>query len=177
MRRLSMSNKYPRGIPRRLRWLENWSKSFNIRDFAEIPEGERYWNWKIPVLANMVQGKHATRKTKAQCAQYMIDACKRLIETKPITDDFIRVTCAIIQPDMFTSEICLYLEEDYFNGHTLQNNTKSQYSSIIQDRSLAMEWGLQLPDDVLERGIATNYRDKQDPDNDYYSECWYFGEL
>lgn len=176
MRRLSMSNKRPRGIPRRLRWLANWSESFGASDF-KVPAGERYWNWKIPVLANMVQGKHATRETKAQCAQYMIDACQRLIETKPVTDQFIRVTCAIFQPDMFTSEICLYLDEDYFNGHTMQNDIKSKYSAVIQGRSLANDWGLQLPDGMLERGILTDHRDEQNPEYNYYSECWYYGEL
>ncbi|PKB86462.1 hypothetical protein A8A01_29785 [Ewingella americana] len=177
MRRLSMSNKRPRGVPRRLRWLKSWSESFGAHDYEGVPAGDRYWNWKIPVLENMVQGKHAKRQTKAECAQHMINACQRLIATKPQTDGFIRVTCAIIQPDMFTSEICLYLDEDYFNGHTLQNGTQSRFSTVIQDRSLATEWGLLLPEGITERGIKTVYRDEECPEYDYISECWYFGEL
>ncbi|WP_206664889.1 DUF3916 domain-containing protein [Ewingella americana] len=172
-----MSNKRPRGVPRRLRWLSEWSKNFGSQYFTDIPPDEKYWNWKIPVLANMVQGKHAARQTKAQCAQYLIDACQRLIESKPQTDNFIRVTCAIIQPDMFTSEICLYLDEDYFNSHTLAHHKHIQHPDIIQGRSLAQQWGLTLPDGMTERGIITDYRDEKEPENNYYSECWYFGEL
>lgn len=177
MRRLSISNKKVRGVPRKLRWLADWSENFKGYFPDDIPLSERYWNWKIPVTANMVQGKHAKRDVKAQCAQRLINACKYLIDAKPQTDNFVRVTCVVVLPDMFTSEVCLYLDEDYLHAHTASGIHDKPENLVPAGRSLAAEWGLLLPAGVSERGVRVEYHDPDEPENSYSGEHWYFGEV
>ena len=119
MRQLRLTNKKLRGIPRRLRALKRWSENFIDYFPDELPKGRQYMNWKIPVHAGLVMGKYSTPKIKAECAQRMIEACANLIHAKPIKFKNVRVTALISLPDMFSSEICLYLDEAYFRGHTL----------------------------------------------------------
>lgn len=176
MRRFALSNKKERGIPRKLRNLRCWSESFK-GSFPDL-EGyeERYYNWKIPVPMNMVQGKHAQQDIKAQCVQYLINACQYLIEAKPVGTKFCKVTCVIVQPDMFASEVCLYLDEDYFNAHTLSGEYYDPQYLLVDDISLSRRWGLQIPEHMYERGIHIHYVDPKNETDNYIADYWYFIE-
>ncbi len=176
MRRFALSNKKERGIPRKLRNLRCWSESFK-GNFPDL-EGyeERYYNWKIPVPMNMVQGKHAQQDIKAQCVQYLINACQYLIEAKPVGTKFCKVACVIVQPDMFASEVCLYLDEDYFNAHTLSGEYYDPQYLLVDDISLSRRWGLQIPEHMYERGIHIHYIDPKNETDNYIADYWYFIE-
>ncbi|MBO3656872.1 DUF3916 domain-containing protein [Acinetobacter haemolyticus] len=176
MRRFALSNKKERGIPRKLRNLRLWSESF--KGYFPDLEGyeERYYNWKIPVAMNLVQGKHAQQEIKALCAQYLINACQYLIEAKPVDMKFCKVVCVIIQPDMFASEICLYLDEDYFNSHTLLAEYYDPQYLLADDMSLSRRWGLEVPEKIKERGIHIHYVDLKDVVDNYITDQWYFIE-
>lgn len=176
MRRFALSNKKERGIQRKLRNLRCWSESFKGH-FPDL-EGyeERYYNWKIPVPMNMVQGKHSQQDIKAQCVQYLINACQYLIEAKPVGTKFCKVACVIVQPDMFASEICLYLDEDYFNAHTLSGEYYDPQYLLADDISLSRRWGLQIPEHMYERGIHIHYIDPKDETDNYIADYWYFIE-
>ena len=55
MRRLALSNKKERGIPRKLRNLKHWSERFK-NYFPDLTDcNQRYLNWKIPVPNQMIQ--------------------------------------------------------------------------------------------------------------------------
>ena len=55
-RRLSLSDKKPRGIRRRLRWLEAWARRAADRfPDEEWMTQESYVHTKIPVLSNLVE--------------------------------------------------------------------------------------------------------------------------
>ena len=177
MRQLSTSNKKPRGVRRRLRALEKWATRFEGWFPEELQADDRYINWKIPVLQNLIEGRHASRKTQAKCAQHLIDACHRLIQAKPSTARNCRVTCVVCLPDMFTSEICIYLQEAYFQSHTAPSIDSYGFSKIIAGRSLAQEWGLRVPERMAELGIALDYRGFEDRNDWFVGTRWYFGEL
>ncbi len=171
MRQLRLTSKKLRGIPRRLRALKRWSESFIDYFPDELPEGRKYMNWKIPVHAGLVIGKYSTSTIKAECAQRLIDACANLIHAKPKKFEKIRVTALISLPDMFGSEICLYVDEDYFRAHTrIVGETKK-----ITNKSLSKDWGLVLPEGVHELGITFQVVD--DEYGDKVVEQWFFGEL
>ncbi|WP_032812656.1 DUF3916 domain-containing protein [Acinetobacter proteolyticus] len=176
MRRFALSNKKEQGIPRKLRNLRCWSESFK-GNFPDL-EGyeERYYKWKIPVPMNMVQGKHAQQDIKAQCVQYLINACQYLIEAKPVGTKFCKVACVIVQPDMFASEVCLYLDEDYFNAHTLSGEYYDPQYLLVDDISLSRRWGLQIPEHMYERGIHIHYIDPKNETDNYIADYWYFIE-
>ncbi|WP_368671141.1 DUF3916 domain-containing protein [Cupriavidus sp. IK-TO18] len=44
-------------------------------------------------------------------------AATTLLALKPASSSLARVTCAICLPDMFASEVCIHLDEDFFHAH------------------------------------------------------------
>ena len=124
MRQLALSDKKLRGIPRRLRSLKKWSESY-INKFPAITAEDYcygYWNIKIPVHFSLVQGRQTNRNIQSYCAQMLINAAYDIYQCKPVDKKEIRVTCGIDLPDMFSSELCLFTSEEYFNMHTQTGN-------------------------------------------------------
>ncbi|WP_047643013.1 DUF3916 domain-containing protein [Dickeya fangzhongdai] len=177
-RRLCRDNRTKvRNIPRRIKSLNRWAETFHNPDRAVFSEDQHYWNYKIPVEINLIQGKHSKQKTKAECAQAMINACYNLMLATADCDDIPRITTVICLPDMFTSEVCLFRSEEYFQSFITEGRSENGSSVLLRERSLAREWGLILPDGVQELGITLNYYGGDDPDEWFSGERWYYGEL
>ncbi|WP_133842676.1 DUF3916 domain-containing protein [Erwinia rhapontici] len=175
-RRLSLTNKKLRGIPRRLRSLKRWSESYAsfFPDICEHDYISGYWNVKIPVHMALVQGKHTHVNIQSYCAQALINAAYHIYNAKVAEDD-VRVTCSIVLPDMFASELCIFTAEEYFLLHTSEGKSRFGEITLLKDRSLEKEWGLDLPDGFSEVGILR--ADEDEEGNLYYSEHWYIGEV
>ncbi len=176
MRKLSLSNKKPRGIKRQLRNLTRWANRFAAWP-AEIDPERTFVHWKIPVSLNLVEGVHAKRPVQRKVVQALIDACSHLMAVKPSAANCYRVTCAVCIPDMFMSEICLFLQEDYFQSHITPAGNEYGTSTRIFNRSLAKEWNLQLPEGMHEVGMHDDYRGFPDKTDWYVRDRWYFGEV
>ncbi len=182
MRRLSITNEKVRGIPRRLRALKRWAEDFSgwFPGPEELDVAERYWNWKIPVIRNLVQGRHVKKQNQIECAQRLIDAASHLMAAKPEEAKEFRVTCSICLPEMFSSEVCIYLQEEYFQSHTTEGFEPgnslfwSKTRKKIKERSIAKEWGLILPEGFSEIGLAVDCKDNY---GEWAEEHWYFGEV
>lgn len=169
---MSFGNKKLRGIPRRLRSLKQWATSFE-KYFPEITDDDYasgYWSVKIPVASSLVQGAQTTQELQAYCAQMLINACAHLNGAKPADVDELRVTCCIVLPDMFASEICIYTNDNYFQKHTSDGNNIFGKRTLIANKSLSCDWSLALPASFGELGISC----LQD---DYHSDLWYFGDV
>lgn len=69
-----------RNIPRRIRALNRWADTFRSPERSIFSENELYWNFKIPVDINLIEGKYSTIRTKASCAQALVNACSNLIK-------------------------------------------------------------------------------------------------
>lgn len=177
-RRLNRSHRTKiRNVPRRIRALNHWAETFHNTSRADFPESEYYWNYKIPVDINLVAGKYSKQKIKALCAQALINACSNLIRAKMGSEYDSRITAVICLPDMFTSEICLFRSEDYYQSFICESTSENGSSSLIKERSLAEEWELNLPENVHELGIALEYHGSDDPDEWFTGERWYFGQV
>ncbi|WP_339099330.1 DUF3916 domain-containing protein [Yersinia enterocolitica] len=177
-RRLCRDNRTKiRNIPRRIKSLNRWSETFNNPVRAVFPEEQHYWNYKIPVEINLVQGKYSKQKVKAECVQAMINACSNLMLATADCDDIPRITAVICLPDMFTSEVCLFRSEEYFQSFITEGSSENGSSVLLRERSLAREWGLILPDGVQELGITLDYYGGDDPDEWFSGEHWYYGQL
>ncbi|WP_241592065.1 DUF3916 domain-containing protein [Rosenbergiella epipactidis] len=166
-----------RNIPRRLRALNRWADSFHYPERGYFSISERYWNFKIPVDINLVQGKYSTLKIKAACAQALVNACSNLITATKDTNYSPRITAVVCLPDMFTSEVCLYRSEEYFQGFLTEARTENGSSALIKDRSLAAEWGIILPANVQEVGVTLEYYGSEDRDEWFTGERWYYGQV
>nr|WP_024965722.1 DUF3916 domain-containing protein [Pantoea sp. IMH] len=166
-----------RNIPRRIKALNRWADTFHSPERSVFAEDEHYWNFKIPVEINLVQGKYSTRKTKAACAQALINACSNLITATAGRNYSPRITAVVCLPDMFTSEVCLYRSEDYYQSFITEDRSETGASALIKERSLAVEWGLILPANVQEIGITLEYYGSEDRDEWFTRERWYYGQV
>jgi hypothetical protein len=163
-----------RGIPRRIRSLKKWALSFENYFPKELVPTERYYNWKIPVIRSLVEGKQSNIELKSMCAQQLINAAYFLYLSKPEGALSYRVTCCVMLPEMFSSELCIFTSEEYFQEHTNKGTNSFGEISIISNKSLANEMGLVLPIGFHELGVLRTYIDEGVV---YRSECWYFGEV
>lgn len=170
-RRLALSNKKVRNIPRRLRALAAWAADFEGYFPAVLTEEEKYCNWKIPIHMSMVQGKQATADLQRQCAQHLINAAQHLRLSRPDAAIDCRVVATICLPDMFSSEICIYTDLEYHRSHI--SSEDGEY--VETGRSLAEEWALVLPPGMGERGVRYTVEDCDG--ETYEEERWYFGEV
>ncbi len=178
MRRLINANKKLRGVARRLRALKEWSVSFAgyFPSCDELDPDIRYLNWKIPVELNLVQGRWSTPAIQRKCAQRLIDACMHLIAAKPESAGSFRVTCVVCLPDMFASELCIYLDEDHFQSHTSASGGPHEHIKVLAARRLSEQWSLELPNGVGELGVSVE-RNGDEDEPPFSGEQWYFGEV
>lgn len=87
-----------RNIPRRIKALNRWASTFHNPERSIFSEDEHYWNFKIPVDINIVEGKCSTLKTKADCAQALINACSNLITATAGMNYSPRITAVVCLP-------------------------------------------------------------------------------
>jgi len=160
-----------------LKALNRWADTFHCPERAIFSDSEHYWNFKIPVEINLIQGKYSTIRVKAACAQALINACSNLIKATADSDFKPRITAVICLPDMFTSEICLYRSEEYYQSFVTESRSEKGASALIKDRSLAAEWGLILPANVQELGITLEESGSEDRDEWFTGERWYYGQV
>lgn len=175
MRRLSLTNKKLRNIPRRLRALTRWADSFEGSFYVELPLQRGFINEKIPVIENLVDGKQTTPDIMGHCAQQLINAAGHLVKARPHDTPQCWIVASIIIPDMFSSETCVYTDKRRYLGATQPFNYEHFRQTRITDRSLANEWNLTIPPGLHEAGFHFVHED--DEGNTYESEHWYFGEV
>lgn len=71
----------------------------------------------------------------------MINAYFNLILATADCDDTLLTTAVICLLDMFTSEVCLFHSEKYFQGFITESSSEHGSSVVLKERSLASEWG------------------------------------
>jgi hypothetical protein len=76
-------------------------------------EGDRFWNFKVPVWEKAVDPPHATVETQRACLATILATMARL-EASPLTPRPCRVACLVETPGMFGSEVTLFYDDDYF---------------------------------------------------------------
>ncbi len=178
----AFSRQKVRGITRRIKALQRWARRFknNFPAQKELQAHLRYYNWKLPTLSLLVEGRHSSAQIKQQVARILLEACAHLIKGKPAWAKDYRVTCSVALPDMFSSEICIYLDEAYFKSHVEASENKYAESVVkvsrISVRSLANEWCLELPIDFAEIGVRIEDVALRAEDG-FSGERWLYGEV
>jgi hypothetical protein len=172
----SLTNKKVRGIKRRMRAFERWSRFFD----GWFPEGltpdDGCCHWHLPVLEDLVQGQQAKHGVQVKCAQILINTCEKLIAAKSKSDACFYVTCIIWVPDFFDSQICIFLDEEYLQEHLSESKSEHEETILIRGKSLATDWGLTLPDGIKEIGFHKKIDNGLD-EKSYIGEWWYYGEV
>ena len=177
MRTLALSHRKVRGLRRRLRALERWAAAIGDPYPASLTPEDHYWNVKIPVLDALVEGPRARRRVQRQCVQRLIDAAASLIRSKPASATGSRVVACVCVPDLFSSEVCIYTDETYFQSKVQPSQRENERITPILGRSLAASWGLVVPPGMGERGVLWELHDPSEEGGEYQSELWFYGEV
>src|SRR5262245_61983991 len=117
MRRLDLHpRKKLRNPQRHLRQLARWPE----RIVDQLPDpallaGQRYWNFKVPVFAKLVEPPHATPETQRACIAALFAAAEA-IERSARRPPNSRIACLITIPFLFESEVTLFFDEGYFRS-------------------------------------------------------------
>ncbi|MEU7142896.1 DUF3916 domain-containing protein [Nocardia sp. NPDC046473] len=125
MRRLDLQPaKKLRNPGRHLRRLAQWPEW--IAD--QIPKADtladqRYWNFKIPVFNKLVDSPQTTNAIRKTCLATVF-AAAQAVEQSPRRPPRSRVACLVSTPDLFSSEVTIFLSEDYFNGFRPASETQ-----------------------------------------------------
>ncbi len=86
-----------------------------------------------------------------------------------------RVTCCVVLPDMFSSEVTVFTAESYWQLHTQPGIGRFGEITRLENASLCRRWNLKLPEGFGELGILRT--DIDDEGRPFHTECWYFGEV
>ncbi|MFI6046295.1 DUF3916 domain-containing protein [Nocardia sp. NPDC051321] len=125
MRRLDLNpTKKLRNPGRHLRQLALWPE----RIVDQIPGSatrtdQRYWNFKIPVFNKLVDSPQTTNAIRKECLAILFaaaDAVEKSLRRPPNS----RIACLVTTPDLFSSEVTIFLSEDYFNGFRPVSDTQ-----------------------------------------------------
>ncbi|WP_259740719.1 DUF3916 domain-containing protein [Pseudomonas poae] len=153
MRRLSLTNKKLRNIPRHLRALTRWADSYEGCFYEALPSPPDYVNLKTPVIENLVEGHQTTPEILAHCTQQLIKVAGHLIEARSDDAPECWIVACIMVPDIFSSRVCVYTDKARYLGHTQPFDYEYFRQTRIRDRSLAREWGLVVPSGLHEVGF------------------------
>jgi len=116
MRRLDLQPaKKLRNPDRHLRQLARWPDEIlaSLPDAAALA-GQRFWNAKVPVSAKLIEPPHATPATQRACLAALFAAAEA-IEHSPRRAPNCRVAVLAATPFMFSSEVTVFFDEDYFS--------------------------------------------------------------
>jgi hypothetical protein len=177
MRRVALTEKKLRGIPRRLRALANWPSTFEHSFPTRLTSDDKFMNYKLPVHESLVDGRQATPSQRRAAAQALLDACSNLVMAKPKDAMDFRVVATICLPQMFLSEVCVYSDEDYFREMVRIGQSRHGVTKRIVERSLASEWGFSVPQGLGEFGLAFDNASSPDPEDRRVGEYWFYGEV
>ena len=175
MRRISVKRPKAkvRGVERRMRALDKWADSFDGYFPSEYSQ-ERYWNWKLPVLDRLVEPPTTSDEIQSRCAQAILRAAKNLLEARPKEYDQAVVSALITYPDMFSSEICIFFDREYFDSF-FDRNSEWQSLSPIPDRKLSKLLSLEVPSPFIQSGYLYQIKDEWEGEvTTYEGEWWSF---
>ena len=173
-RQINISQRSPkiRGIKRRLNALDRWSHSF--QDYFPSDAGNcEYWNWKIPILDILVNPPQTTPKIQARCLNSLIQAANYLIDARPWELSFARVTVLITYPAMFSSELCIFFDPNYFDSFFNRANDYQSLSLLNNAQSLSKRLGVRLPKIYEELGFEFKSNDDGLNGRTDYAEQWW----
>ena len=133
-----------RGISRRLRALENWATEFS--DLEPYCSG-KYVNYKIPVLDRMVRPPTATDEIYSRVTSAVVAGAEHLsVSEFSKKHSYFRVAALICLPDMFSSEVCVFYDEEYYLRFWHDNDC------LPLDSAPSQKYGVSVPDGFSERG-------------------------
>ena len=142
---------------------------------SAFPErsSQLYVDYKLPIHNGLIRGVNARTSIKRLCMRSLLETCIALRREKP-KDEFTRVVALISMPDLFSSRVTVFFDEEYFSHFFERSGPYQIWSALPLERSLLQEW--QMADEFQLDAIG--YREEiVDEDLSYDGEVWFFGDV
>lgn len=168
MRQISIHRPYAkvRGIKRRLKSLDTWAHHF--KHVTPYHDGERYCNYRLPVLDRLVNPPTTTKKIQSiVLSRLLVAACH--LEKSPLKDQlpYYKVAVLVILPFIFHSEVTVFYSKEYYQTFHYSVNVLPQEErpssiynfdlpSTFMETGCLVEW-----EDELEEGVVTKFSEKR----------------
>jgi hypothetical protein len=128
----------------------------------------------------LVDQPTTTPNIQARCAKALLTAATHIVAKRPTECAHHRVSVMIHQPDMFMSEIQVFLDPEYHRTFEVRLGPHQVWTPLPPSRSLVRLWGLTLPNGFKERGwhnrdVSTD-ADEPGGVRIYESQVWILGE-
>ncbi|OWA37753.1 hypothetical protein B9G55_06835 [Saccharibacillus sp. O16] len=133
-----------------------------------------YWHLPIPADYRFLSANTTPRGVKRRCLQALLNQAVHLAHGKPHDSQQYRVIVAIDLPNLWSSQIIIFADENVFQRF-FQRSGEQQWLPLPCSRSLQAEWGLSAPDDWQQSGFmqVITYADGNRDEN----ELWFIGEF
>jgi hypothetical protein len=157
MRRLSIyrANAKVRNPARHLRALRKWADSAK----GQYPSrtGDKYINWKIPVLDRLVEPPTTKPEWQAQALESLLIAARHFIEAKPEAEQGRSWVAVLVRyPNMWASEVTVFFDREYYESFLVGDESMAH-------RSLCREMALDLPPGMMEVGSIISCGEGNEP--------------
>lgn len=174
-----------RNPARHLRALERWSAApeASLPTRAELEDWpDLFWHHKVPIHGKLVAARHSTPELRRAVAQALLDATAnlsaRLVLRRPV-----RVACLISPHDLWSSEVTVFFDDDYFRTFlpparfgTVQSGP-FRITTAPAELDLVAAWKLQVPGTILDfGGYLLTEEDDEEPEARWSSHRWVFAE-
>lgn len=172
MRRLSIHRPKAkvRNPGRHLRNLRLWAESAQGK-YPTRP-GERYRNWKIPVLDRLVEPPTTRPDWQSHALQSLLIAARHFMDAKPEAEKGRSWVAVLVTfPYMWASEVTVFFDREYYESFLGADEG-------IERRSLCKEMGVPLPPGMFEAGCLVSWENEDEEGNIsvHSEERWLIGE-
>jgi hypothetical protein len=168
-----------RAPERHLAEIDAWAASFDgFFPPVEPSHPRACLTYELPADMRLVDRPTTTPALQARCARALLVAAARIVAARPRGRSHQRVAVMIHQPDMFMSEVQVFLDPAYYRAFEVRTGPTQVWTRLPPERTLARDLGLALPDDFTERGWHNRNvsQDPNEPSGLHASEVWMIGE-
>ncbi|MFB5284689.1 DUF3916 domain-containing protein [Peribacillus sp. Hz7] len=168
-----MREKKVRGIKRKAK---NMTKRIE-ENTTEFPMEfyNDYWHMHLPVAQDFINSNKTPNKVKRLCIQTLLERADHLIRMKPNDKENYRVVVAIDLLDLWDSQIIVFKGDSHFKNFFNRNDEYQKWLHLSDERSIRIEWGLTVPNDMKILGFKELIIDEDG--YSYEGEIWFIGEL
>lgn len=167
-------NRKARGTITRLKNWQNYiAKHFSGALKYANSQDLTHYNFKVPVHYQVLEDNFEDISFRTEFIQSLLSAMKCAISLRNLNGANCLVTAIIELPNLFSSEICLFIDKDYWTNFTNREDDIQQWHDLSPDRDLLAEHNIHLESQVLQSGYWCEMLNKDYGDS---GEIWIFSE-
>ena len=154
--------------------LRHWADSFQDWFPREGEFSGGYCHWHLPAHRRFVDGPRARRRLRKQVVEHLLHICGSLSANKPSGAKNVRVIAFVSLPALFDSDVTVFIGDEHYAGFFSRDSDEQRWTILPKSRSLKFEWGLRMPADLRELGLAEQ---RLEGGQAMLGEIWCYGDV